>query len=140
MPRRRKDPPYGTPVNLETAKKLAAGAAAEARKNKWRMAIAIVDNHGSLLYFEMMDDTQTASANLAIEKARTAATRRCSTKAFEGGVAKGRVALLGLSGAIPIEGGLPIMVDGYIVGGIGVSGANSDQEAQCAEAGLASLK
>lgn len=133
-------PPYGTPVNLDTAKKMAAAAAAEARKNKWRMAIAIVDNHGSLLHFEMMDDTQTASGNIAIEKARTAATYRRPTKAFEDGVAKGRVALLGLTGAIPIEGGLPIMVSGHVAGGIGVSGANSDQDGQCAEAGLAALK
>jgi len=133
-------PPYGTPVNLSTAKKIAAAAAAEAAKNQWRMAIAIVDNHGALVYFEQMDDTQTASGNIAIEKARTAATFRRPSKVFEDGIAKGRNALLGLPGVTPIEGGLPIMVGGRVVGAIGVSGAAADQDGQTAEAGLTALK
>lgn len=129
-------PPYGQEIGLEQAKKIAAGAAAESKKNGWRMAIAVVDNHGFLVYYERMDDTQTASVWVAVEKAKAAATYRRPTKAFEDGIAKGRVALLGLTGATPIEGGLPIMVGGKVIGGIGVSGANSDQDAMAAAAGL----
>jgi uncharacterized protein GlcG (DUF336 family) len=129
-------PPYGQDVNLDLAKKIAAGAAAESKKNGWRMAIAVVDNHGFLVYYERMDDTQTASVQIALDKAKTAATFRRPSKAFEDGIAKGRVALLGLSGATPIEGGVPIMAGGKVIGGVGVSGANSDQDAQAAMAGL----
>src|SRR6266850_215414 len=132
-------PPYGQDVNLELAKKIAAGAAAESKKNGWRMAIAIVDNHGFLVYYERMDDTQTASVQIALDKAKAAATFRRPTKAFEDGIAKGRVALLGLNGATPIEGGLPIMSGGRVIGGIGVSGAAADQDAQAAMAGLKAL-
>jgi uncharacterized protein GlcG (DUF336 family) len=133
-------PHYGPTVNLETAKKIAAGAMAEARKNNWNMAVAIVDNHGMLVYYEMMDDTQTASASVAIDKARTAGMWRRPSKDFEQGVAGGRVALLGLSGVTPIEGGLPIIIGGKVVGAVGVSGAASTQDAQCASAGLDTLK
>ena len=129
-------PPYGQEVNLDMAKKIAAGAYAESKKNGWRMAIAIVDNHGFLVYYERMDDTQTASVHVALDKAKAAAMFRRPTKAFEDGIAKGRVALLGLNGATPIEGGLPIMVGGKVIGAIGVSGANSDQDAAAASAGL----
>ena len=129
-------PPYGTEIGLDLAKKIAAGAAAESKKNGWRMAIAVVDNHGFLVYYERMDDTQTASVQIALDKAKTAATFRRPSKAFEDGIAKGRVALLGLTGATPIEGGLPIVSGGKVIGGIGVSGANSDQDAQAAVAGL----
>ena len=129
-------PPYGTEVGLDLAKKIAAGAAAESKKNGWRMAIAVVDNHGFLVYYERMDDTQTASVQIALDKAKTAATFRRPSKAFEDGIAKGRVALLGLTGATPIEGGLPIMAGGKVIGAIGVSGANSDQDAAAATAGL----
>ena len=100
------------------------------------MAIAVVDNHGFLVYYERMDDTQTASVGVALDKAKAAAMYRRPTKVFEDGIAKGRVALLGLSGATPIEGGLPIMSGGKVIGAIGVSGANSDQDAQAAAAGL----
>ena len=129
-------PPYGQEIGLEQAKKIAAGAAAESKKNGWRMAIAIVDNHGFLVYYERMDDTQTASVGVALDKAKAAAMFRRPTKAFEDGIAKGRVALLGLAGATPIEGGLPIMVAGKVIGAIGVSGMNSDQDAMAAAAGL----
>jgi len=129
-------PPYGPEISLDQAKKIAAGAAAESKKNGWRMAIAIVDNHGFLVYYERMEDTQTASGQIAIDKAQSAATFRRPTKAFEDGIAKGRNALLGLRGATPIEGGLPIMVNGKVAGGVGVSGANSDQDAAAAVAGL----
>ena len=133
-------PPYGNPITVDQARKIAAGAVAESKKNNWRMAISIVDNHGFPVYFERMEDTQTASIQIALDKAKTAAMFRRPSKAFEDGIAKGRVALLGLTGATPIEGGLPIMVDGRVIGGIGVSGMNSDQDAQAAQAGLNALK
>jgi len=133
-------PPYGTDVTLEQAKKIAAATVAESQKNSWRMAIAIVDNHGMLVYFERMPDTQTASVQVALDKAQAAAMFRRPTKAFEDGIAKGRTALLGLRGATPIEGGLPIMLGGKVIGGIGVSGANSDEDAAAAVAGLKVLQ
>lgn len=133
-------PSYGTPINLEMAKKAATAALAEARRNNWNVAVAILDTHGMLIYYEMMDDTQTSSATIAIEKGKTAAMFRRPSKAFEDGIAGGRVAILGLPGATPIDGGLPIMVGGKVIGGIGVSGVNSDQDAQIARAGLEALK
>lgn len=133
-------PSYGTQVNLETAKKIAAGTLAEARKNNWNVAVAIVDNHGFLIYYEMMDDTQTAGAAIAVEKARTAAMFRRPSRAFEEVITKGRHAVLGLPGATPITGGLPILVGGKIIGGVGVSGVASEQDEQCAKAGLDAIK
>jgi glc operon protein GlcG len=132
-------PPYGAEITLETAKKVAAAAIAEAVKNKWPVAVAIVNNHGFLVYYERLDDTQTAGPNISVEKARTAAMFRRPSRAFED-VSKTRVAILGLPGATPIAGGLPIVVDGKIVGGVGVSGATSDQDEQVARAGLDGLK
>jgi glc operon protein GlcG len=131
---------YGPPVTLDVAKKIAAGAVVEANKNNWRVAIAIVDTHGFLKYYEMMDDTQTASASVAIEKARTAAMFRRPTKMFEDAIAGGRNALLGMNGAIPIEGGLPIVANGKVIGAVGVSGLTSPQDAQVGQAGLDALK
>ena len=132
-------PPYGQAVNLETAKKIGAAAAAEAKKNSWNVAIAIVDNHGFLVYYEMMDDTQTASANVAIEKAKTSAMYRRTSKELEDNIAGGRVAVLGLPGATPIEGGLPLVVGGKMIGAIGVSGVSSAQDGMVAKAGLEAL-
>src|SRR4029079_4152008 len=106
---------YGPDVTLETAKTIADGAGVEANKNNWKVVIAIVDTHGLLKYYEMMDDTQTASATVAIDKARTSAMFRRPTKMFEDGIAGGRNALLGMKGALPIEGGLPIVVNGKCV-------------------------
>ena len=133
-------PPYGAAINLETAKKVAVGALAESRKNNWNVAVAIVDNHGMLIYYEMQDDTQTASATVAIEKARTAATYRRMSKEFEDNIAAGRVAVLGLPGVTPIDGGHPIVVGGKMIGAIGVSGMTSAQDSQVARAGLDALK
>jgi uncharacterized protein GlcG (DUF336 family) len=133
-------PPYGTAITLDTAKRIAAAAMAEARKNNWNVAVAITDNHGMLVYFERLDDTQTASANVAIEKARTSAGYRRPSKEFEDGVAAGRAAILGLPGVTPVEGGLPIVVDGKMIGAIGVSGVTSAQDAQAARAGLEALR
>ena len=131
---------YGPEVTLERAKQLAAGAVAEANRNSWKVAIAIVDTHGFLKYYEMMDDTQSASANICVEKARTAAMFRRPTKMLEDAIAGGRTVLLGMPGATPIEGGLPIVVGGKVVGGIGISGLTSPQDGQVAQAGLDSLK
>ena len=133
-------PPYGAGINLETAKKVGAAAVAEARKNSWNVAVAIVDNHGMLVYYEMLDDTQTASATIALEKARTSATYRRTTKELEDGIAGGRVAILGLPGATPIEGGLPIVVGGKMIGAVGVSGVTSQQDGVVAKAGVDALK
>jgi uncharacterized protein GlcG (DUF336 family) len=133
-------PPYGVAVNLETAKKIAAGAMAEAKRQKWNVAVAVVDNHGMLIYYEMQDDTQTASADVSIQKARTAALWRRPSKEFEQSIADGRLALLGLNNALPIEGGLPIIIDGKMIGAVGVSGVTAAQDAQVARAGLDALK
>ena len=130
---------YGSSVTLDVAKKIAAGAVAEADRNSWKVAIAIVDTHGFLKYYEMMDDTQTASANIAVEKARTAATFRRPTKMLEDAISGGRNAVLGMPGATPIEGGLPIVVNGKVIGGIGISGLTSSQDGQVAQAGLNGL-
>ena len=133
-------PSYGPEITLDNAKKIAAGAAAEAKRNNWNVAIAIVDNHGFLVYYERLDDTQSASPHIAVEKARTAAMFRRPSKAFEDGIAGGRVAVLGLPGATPITGGLPIMSGGRVIGGIGVSGVTSKQDEQVAKAGLEAPK
>lgn len=128
---------YGLSVSTESAKNAAAASIAEARKNNWKMAIAVVDTGGYLVYFEKMQDTQTGSVELAIEKARTAALFRRPTKVFQDGVAAGGegIRLLRLTGAIPIDGGVPIIVDGKLVGAVGVSGGSGDQDGQVAKAG-----
>ena len=134
--------PYGAPISLESAKKAAAAAVAEARKNNWNMAVAIVDGGGDLVYFEKMDATQTGSVNVAVGKARSSAMFKRPTKAFQDAVASGGAGLriLGLEGAVPVDGGLPIIIDGKLVGAIGLSGAAGDQDAQCAKAGVDALK
>ena len=134
--------PYGTSVGLEDAKKAAAPAIAEARRNNWLMAVAVVDPAGNLVYFEKMDGTQTGSVAVAVAKARSAALFKRPTKVFQDAVAGGGAGLriLGLEGAVPLDGGFPIVIDGRIVGAIGASGATGEQDAQCAAAGLAALK
>src|ERR671912_322238 len=109
---------YGPNINVETAKKIAAPAIAEARKNQWTMAIAIVDTAGELVYFEKMDDTQVGSVDVAIAKARSAARFKRPTKAFQDALAAGGEGLriLALNGAIPVDGGLPLVVGGGIGG------------------------
>jgi uncharacterized protein GlcG (DUF336 family) len=129
--------PYGVSITTDNAKVAAAAAIAEAQKDNWRMAIAVVDTGGHLVYFEKMQDTQTGSVDLAIEKARTAALFRRPTKVFEDGVAGGGegLRLLRLTGAIPIDGGAPVVVDGKLVGAVGVSGGSGAQDGQVATAG-----
>jgi uncharacterized protein GlcG (DUF336 family) len=134
--------PYGLSITVDDAKKAAAPALAEAAKNNWKVAVAIVDPAGTLVYYEKMDNTQLASANVAIDKARSAGRFKRPTKAFQDALAAGGEGLrvLGLEGAVPVEGGFPLVMDGKIVGGIGVSGATSAQDAQCSKAGADSLK
>jgi uncharacterized protein GlcG (DUF336 family) len=134
--------PYGPPISLEDAKKAAAAALAEARKNNWTMAVAVTDIGGDLVYFEKMDGTQTGSVNVALGKARSAALFKRPTKVFQEIVAGGGngLRILGLEGAVPIEGGVPLVMDGRIVGAIGLSGGTSDQDGQCARAGAEALK
>jgi uncharacterized protein GlcG (DUF336 family) len=133
---------YGSPIDTAAAKKVAAAAIAEARKNNWTMAIAIVDPGGSLVYFEKMDGTQTGSVNIAIEKGRSSALFKRPTKAFQDIVAGGGEGLriLGLPGAVPVDGGIPIIVAGKIIGAIGASGGTSAQDGQVAKAGADSMK
>ena len=134
--------PYGAPINGETAKKVAAAALAEARKNNWNMAAAVVDPAGDLVYFEKLDGTQAASVTIAVDKARSSARFKRPTKALQDTLAAGGDGLrvLRLDGAIPVEGGVPILVDGKIVGAIGLSGGTSAQDGQCAQAGASALK
>jgi glc operon protein GlcG len=127
-------------LTLDAAKQIAAAAHEEARKNHWTMAICIVDDGAHLLYLERMDGTQIASVIVAQEKAATAVRFKRPTKALEEAVAGGRLVVMKLAGATPIEGGLPIVVEGEVIGGIGVSGATSPQDGQVAAAGLAVLK
>ena len=134
--------PYGTAISLENAKKAAAPALAEAAKNNWKVAVAIVGPAGTLIYYEKMDNTQLGSAEVAIDKARTAALFKRPTKAFQDALAAGGEGLriLTLKGVVAAEGGIPLVMDGKIVGAIGVSGATSAQDAQCAKAGADTIK
>ena len=133
---------YGAPIGIETAKKIAAVAIAEARKNNWAMCIAIVDPGGNLVYLEKMDGTQTGSVNVAIDKAKSAALFKRPGKAFQDTLAAGGEGLriLTLQGAIPIDGSFPIVMDGKIVGAIGASGGTSDQDGVVGKAGADSVK
>lgn len=134
--------PYGPPISVENAKKIAAVALAEAKKNNWTMAVAVVDPSGTLVYYEKMDNTQTGSANIAIDKAKTAALFKRPSKVFQDAAAGGGggVIALAVPGAVPIQGGIPLVLDDKIVGAIGVSGDSSDHDALCAQAGVDALK
>ena len=134
--------PYGAPITGENAKKVAAAALAEARKNNWNMAAAVVDPSGDLVYFEKLDGTQAASITIAIDKARSAARFKRPTRALQDVLAAGGVGLrlLALEGAVPVDGGVPLLMDGKIVGAIGLSGGTSDQDGQAAKAGADAVK
>ena len=133
---------YGPPIGVENAKRIAAVALAEAKKNNWYMAVAVVDPSGTLVYYEKMDNTQTGSATVAIEKARTAAMFKRPTKVFDDAVAGGGAGLraLRVPGVIPVEGGIPLIIDDKIVGAVGVSGDSSDHDGICAKAAAEALK
>jgi len=132
---------YGRAIGTEESKKAAAAALAEARANNWKMAVAVVDPAGFLVYFEKIDDTQPASVAVAQAKARSAALFRRPTKGFQDMLASGGEGLrvVGLEGAVPVEGGTPIVAGERIVGAIGVSGGTSAQDGQCAKAGIGGL-
>ena len=134
--------PYGPNVTLEQARKAIAGAEAEAKKNGWFMAIAVVDTAGQLVAFARMDNTQTASTQIAEDKAMTSAMYRRTTKMAQDDLARGGEGwrLLTFPKMVAAEGGLPFVIDGKIVGGIGVSGGTGQQDGVVAKAGLDSMK
>ncbi|HEU0123994.1 MAG TPA: heme-binding protein [Bryobacteraceae bacterium] len=130
-------------LTLEAAKKLAAAAEAEARKNNWNVVICVVDDGANLLYLQRMDGTQIGSVDIAQMKARTAVKMKRPSKVLEDGVLAGRTMMLKLPDILPVEGGLPLTVDGQIIGAMGVSGVTAAQDGQIAAAGataLASMK
>jgi glc operon protein GlcG len=133
---------YGPPVTAEQAKAAAAAAVAEAKKNQWTMAIAIVDPAGDLVYFEKMDNTQVGSVDVAQAKARSAARFKRPTKAFQDALAAGGEGwrILSLGGAVAVDGGLPLVAGGRIIGAIGASGGTSQQDGVTAAAGVSAIK
>ncbi len=135
-------PSYGYPgVTLEQAKKAAEAAEAEATKNGWKMAIAVVSNEGSLIYFGRMEDTQFGSSDVAIRKAKAAAEFRRPTKVFSDAVTGSPPALPILTlGAIAVQGGLPVFSNGKVIGAIGCSGGTAPQDEQVCKAGADTIK
>jgi glc operon protein GlcG len=135
-------PQYGNNITLDQARKAVAAAEAEAKKNSWPVAIAVVDTAGMLVAFQRTDNTQTGSIMVAIDKASSSAMYRRPSKAFQDAVAGGGAGLrsLNLRGASAVDGGVPLTVDGKIVGAIGVSGVTADQDGQIARAGADGLK
>jgi glc operon protein GlcG len=135
-------PAYGAAISLEQAKKVLAAAEAEARKNSWNVVISIVDTGGQLVAMSRLDNTQFGSVEVAREKAYSSVAFRRPTKVFQDSLGKGgeNIRLLGLTGASMLDGGIPIVVDGKIIGGVGVSGVTGAQDAQIAQAGIDALK
>ena len=133
--------PYGVSIVADAAKKAAAAAIVEAKKDGLQMAVAVVDTGGYLVYFERMPDTQFASVEIAIGKAKSAALFRRPTKVFQDGVAAGGAGIrfLGLTGAVPVEGGVPLVVNGKVIGAVGASGGTSDEDGKVANAGAAAI-
>jgi uncharacterized protein GlcG (DUF336 family) len=127
-------------LTLDAARRVAAAAEAEARRNNWNVVVAVVDDGGNLLLFHRQDDAKLVAIDIAIRKARTAVFFQSETKALEQEVAGGRTALLPIEGFMPLEGGVPLLVDGKIVGAVGVSGVTGEQDAQCAKAGANAIK
>jgi uncharacterized protein GlcG (DUF336 family) len=127
-------------VALDGAQRALAAAAAEARQNDWTVSIAVVDPGGELVGFVRLDGAPFSSPDVAIGKARTAARFRRPSRVFDSTLTAGRYALLGLPGAVPVEGGVPIVVNGEVVGAVGVSGVTSAQDAQVARAGVAAVQ
>jgi len=134
-------PPYGPPITLDDAKRAMAAAELEAAKNSWQVAITILDSGGNLVMFHKIDNTQLASIGASEGKARTALTFKRPSKALDDAIAAGGAGLrlLAVKDITPLERGLPILVDGKIVGAIGVSGALSSQDAQVAKTGADAL-
>ena len=134
-------PPYGPPITLEQAKRVMAAAELEAAKNSWQGAIAILDSGGNMVMFHKFDNTQLASIGASEGKANTALRFKRPSKALDDAIAAGGAGLrlLAVKDITPLEGGLPVMLDGKIIGAIGVSGALSSQDAQVARAGVAAV-
>ena len=134
-------PPYGPTITLAQAREVAAAALACAQENRWTMAIAIADPGGHLVFLEKMDETQVGSVTVAESKARSAALFKRPTKMFQERLALGGdgLVVLGLEGAIPVQGGVPILMGGKLIGAIGVSGGSGAEDQVCAEAGAAAL-
>lgn len=130
---------YGAPIGVDAARKAAAAAIAEGKKNGWTVAAAVVDPGGTLVYFERIDGTQNGSSEVAQAKARTSAAFKRPSKLLEDVVKGGGNQYLKLPGSLPIEGGVPLVMDGKVVGALGVSGATSAQDGQCAKAGADAL-
>lgn len=133
-------PAVGAPLSLEQAQAVMAAAMAEARRQNWTMAVAVVEPNGALVAFERMDGTQYASMQVAQDKARSSALFRRSTRAFSDSVASGRVQVLTLTGAVAIEGGVPLVIGGRLVGAVGVSGGTAEQDGVVAAAGASALR
>jgi glc operon protein GlcG len=126
-------------LTLDDLKKIAAGAEAEATKNNWNVSIAICDDGGHLLFYQRMDGAAPVSSHIAPQKARTAAIGRRNTKLYEDMVNGGRYSALSMPEVTHLEGGVPIIVDGDVIGAVGVSGVKSSEDAQIAEAGIKAL-
>lgn len=126
-------------LTLEDCRKIAAGAQAEAAKNKWNVAIAILDDGGHLLHFERMDGATPANAAIAVDKGRTAAISRRSSGKWEDIIKGGRTVMLKMPGILPVQGGVPVVVDGVTIGAVGVSGVQSHEDEQIAQAGIDAL-
>ena len=135
----RADLPTKKVLTLAAAKKIASAAEAEALKRGSTVVIAVVDDGGYLLVLHRLDDTQVASVEVGIAKARTAAIFRRPSKVFEDQVREGRVAALGLPGAAPLQGGVPIIYEGKVIGAIGVSGNTPQEDEDIAKAGAAAI-
>jgi uncharacterized protein GlcG (DUF336 family) len=135
-------PQYGPPITLEQAKKVMAGAEAEAKKNSWHVVMVVLDSGGNLVMLQRMDGAQFGSIDVAKDKAYSAVAFRRPTKAFDDALAQGgaNLRILRLPGASPLEGGIPIVVDGKVIGAVGVSGGTSAQDAQIGRAGIENLK
>lgn len=135
-------PPYGPPISLEMARAVMEAAEMEARTNAWPMVVAIVDSGGHLVMLHRLDNAQHGSVRIARQKAETAVNFKRPTKAFEDAIEAGglNLRLLGTQNLLPLEGGLPLLVDGKVVGAIGASGMQSTQDAQVAAAGAGALR
>ncbi len=126
-------------ITLEAAKQMMEAAQAKASENGWKVAITIVDVAGNLIMFQKMDGTQMGSIAVSIGKARTAATFNRPTKAMEEMIAGGRTAFVAIDGIVPVQGGVPVVVDDAVIGAVGVSGVTSEQDEQVAMAGIGAL-
>ena len=133
-------PPFGSPITLDQAKKVAAAAEAESKKKNLNSAVAIMEPNGALVYFIKMDGTQYAAVNVAMDKALSAALYRRPTAAFDAGLRGGNTYLMTLRNMNAVPGGIPLVADGKLIGAIGVSGGSGPEDVAVAEAGVAALK